>query len=394
MSRVLSIARLLEARCQGLFTGLIAAQRKGREEIAKKKKYHKEREEMRLELTAAQADIAKVTSTLESVRQQYGEQQQELYDEKIALGCLLEDERITTRELRQNLKKAEATIAYLNTRLSAIESGSRGKDAVRNDLQLKLTAAAAAEATSATKWERERQQLRDEIDRARQERDDALATIRHAKTEEEEYQRWRSRLAREDTDRDRSRPPENLGSPSNRPISRSLLEDTTPVRGQPSRHPAAAEQRALGADTPMSPRAGTSTHRGSRDKPADDTGTAITAIAQSMLTGPPVALSSAHLTGEQVSKWIKHQRTQLEARTFDARTLTTTISEQAWRMIGFKIASSRTLRDNPSSDWKAEWNMDTFLKALEEVYSLEPACDTAVRTQYVLYCMSLRPFHS
>ena len=140
----------------------------------------------------------KAASTLASVRQQYSE--------KIALGCLLEDERITTRELRQDLKKAEATIAYLNTRLLAIESGSRDKDAVRNELQLKLTAAAAMEATSATKWERERQQLCDEIDRAQQERDDALATVRHAKTEEEEYQRWRSRLARESTDRDRSRP--------------------------------------------------------------------------------------------------------------------------------------------------------------------------------------------
>ena len=42
-------------------------------------------------------------------------------------------------------------------------------------------------------------------------------------------------------------------------------------------------------------------------------------------------------------------------------------------MIGFKIASSRTLRENPSNDWKGEWHMDTFLKALEEVYSLEPA---------------------
>ena len=235
MSRVLSIARLMERRCQGLFTGLIAAQRRGRDEAAKKDKARKERKEMRLELTAAQAAIAKADSSLASVRRQHSEQQhelqQEVRDEKIALQNLLEDERLTTRDLRQGLKKAKATITYCNTRLSAIESGSKDKDAARNDLQLKLTAAAAAEATSATKWERERQQLRDEIDRARQERDDALVTIRQAKTEEEEYQRWRSRLARESTDRDRSRPPENLGSPSNRPISRSFLEDTTPVRG-------------------------------------------------------------------------------------------------------------------------------------------------------------------
>ena len=87
MSRVLSIARLMERRCQGLFTGLIAAQRHGREEVAKRKKYRKEREEMRLELTAAQADIAKVASTLASVRQPYGEQQQEMHDECCSLYC-------------------------------------------------------------------------------------------------------------------------------------------------------------------------------------------------------------------------------------------------------------------------------------------------------------------
>ena len=50
---------------QGLFTGLIAAQRRGREEVAKKDKARKERKEMRLELTAAQAAIAKADSSLD-----------------------------------------------------------------------------------------------------------------------------------------------------------------------------------------------------------------------------------------------------------------------------------------------------------------------------------------
>ena len=91
-----------------------------------------------------------------------------------------------------------------------------------------------------------------------------------------------------------------------------------------------------------------------------------------MLTGPPVTLSSDHLTSEQKAKWVQHQRTQLEAGTFDARTLTTTISERSWIMIGFKIAPSHTLRENPASDWRKVWNMDTFLKALEEVCAVEP----------------------
>ena len=73
MSRVLSIARLVEVRCLGLFSGLIEAQRNGREEGAKKKKARREREDMRSELTTAQADIEKAASTLASVRQQYCE---------------------------------------------------------------------------------------------------------------------------------------------------------------------------------------------------------------------------------------------------------------------------------------------------------------------------------
>ena len=58
------------------------------------------------------------------------------------------------------MKKAEISIAYLNTKLSALESGARDKVAVHNDLQMKLSAAAM------TKWDTERQQLRDEIARA------------------------------------------------------------------------------------------------------------------------------------------------------------------------------------------------------------------------------------
>ena len=50
--------------------------------------------------------------------------------------------------------------------MSALDSGARIKDAALNDLQMKLTAAAATEATSMKKLDVERQQLRDEIARA------------------------------------------------------------------------------------------------------------------------------------------------------------------------------------------------------------------------------------
>ena len=85
-----------------------------------------------------------------------------------------------------------------------------------------------------------------------------------------------------------------------------------------------------------------------------------------------MTLSNAHLTPQEVAKWIAHQRVQLEAGTFNSRTLTTTISEKSWTMIGFKIVSSRTLSENPSSNWRTNWTMDTLPKALEEDYALEP----------------------
>ena len=97
----------------------------------------------------------------------------------------------------------------------------------------------------------------------------------------------------------------------------------------------------------------------------------MTAIAQSLLTGPSVTLSKTHLTPQEVANWIAHQRTQLEAGTFDSRTLTTTIRERSWAMIELKIDSSRTLRENPRKDWREEWDMNTFFKALKEVYALD-----------------------
>ena len=283
-----------------------------------------------LELTAAQADIVKVASTLASMRQQYFEQQEELHDDKIALGVLLDEERSAAYDLRRNLKKAEISIAYLNTKVSALESGARDKVAVHNGLQMKLTAAAAAEATTMTKWDTERQQLRDEIARAqreerraKQERDETLETIRRAKTEEDEYQSWRSKRARDSRDRDTSRPSENTSRPSNCLFTRSALEDTTPVQGQPKRGPLCRKPSEL---TPQCHR---ELEQAPTEGPEKNNRSQRLHIACSLGTSRP-------------SSGFQHQRTQLEARTIDARTLTTTISEMSWAMIGFKIASSRT----------------------------------------------------
>ena len=138
--------------------------------------------------------LERATSTLASVRQQYFEQQEELQEEKIALNVLVDEGQSTAADLRHDLKKAEASTAYLNTQLSALDSGSRDKDAASNDLQMKLATATATEATSMTKWDAERQQLRDKIARAQREkrraqpdRDEANETFSRARVKDEEY---------------------------------------------------------------------------------------------------------------------------------------------------------------------------------------------------------------
>ena len=90
----------------------------------------------------------------------------------------------------------------------------------------------------------------------------------------------------------------------------------------------------------MSPRSVATLYRGTVDKHADDTGTAMTAIAQSLLTGPSVTLSSAHLTPKEVAKWITHQRA--------------------------------FMGDDRDQDCRLE-DMNTFFQALEERPSGEPS---------------------
>jgi len=98
----------------------------------------------------------------------------------------------------------------------------------------------------------------------------------------------------------------------------------------------------------MSPRSVATLYRGTVDKHADDTGTAMTAIAQSLLTGPSVTLSSAHLTPKEVAKWITHQRAQSNSH------------QRAF------------MGDDRDQDCRLE-DMNTFFQALEERPSGEPS---------------------
>ena len=91
----------------------------------------------------------------------------------------------------------------------------------------------------------------------------------------------------------------------------------------------------------------------------------MTAIAQNLLSGPSVTLSKTHLTPQEVAKWIAHQRTQMEARTFGRGTLSTTISERSWAMIELKIDRK------PQEGLAGKVGHEHFLQGLKEVYALD-----------------------
>ena len=92
---------------------------------------------------------------------------------------------------------------------------------------------------------------------------------------------------------------------------------------------------------------------------------AMTVIARSMITGKSAVLNGVQITKAQVKIWIESVCLQLKTNTFDPATQPAIIDPRAMMVIKVKIATSRTLRENPSN----EWDMETFLEALEEVFA-------------------------
>jgi len=73
----------------------------------------------------------------------------------------------------------------------------------------------------------------------------------------------------------------------------------------------------------------------------------MTVIARSMING-------AQITKAQVKRWMESVRLQLETSTFDPAILLAIIDPRAMMAIKIKVATSRTLRENPSNDWQHE----------------------------------------
>ena len=163
-------------------------------------------------------------------------------------------ERVVTADLQHLIKSKAATIAQLNSRLTAT-AGGKTLEASIAELRERLATAEAVARASNEEWAKERQQLQDEV--ARIKRDElrtrasleaANQTIDLAQEEDEEYKKWMLRKSRDSQDHGRGRETTNPSSSIQRLSSRSMVEESTPVRGQPERRASAGKQRGLGSD--------------------------------------------------------------------------------------------------------------------------------------------------
>ena len=228
-------------------------------------------------------------------------------EEKSGLLVSLEDEQTLTAELRHEQKSKEAAITRLTIEVQTLTSGNKALAKSIDELREKLAVAESTSKADAAKWATERQSLKDDVTRSQQkalqaktERDAANEAINQVRTEEEKFKQWAiNKRSAYST------------SSGNRLFSRAAAEELTPVRDQPRGQSSSSSRKGLGSDIPMSPRSGATLHRGAADKHADDTMTAMIAIAQNLLSGPSVTLSKTHLTPQEVAKWIAHQRKDL-----------------------------------------------------------------------------------
>ena len=82
-------------------------------------------------------------------------------------------------------------------------------------------------------------------------------------------------------------------------------------------------------------------------------------------------LTGSLVTSAHVRLFVEHMRTKLRARTFLMDQLDADIDKAAMQMIELKIAHSKVMQDNPGP-WRKTWDVELFLRALEEVYVVNP----------------------
>ena len=88
--------------------------------------------------------------------------------------------------------------------------------------------------------------------------------------------------------------------------------------------------RAVGSGIPMTPMWGPSSQDLEPKKlPVEGTSEGLTAIAQQMISGPPVYLTGSLVTSAQVKFFVEHTKTKLRARTFLIEQLDADIDKSA-----------------------------------------------------------------
>ena len=149
-----------------------------------------------------------------------------------------------------------------------------------------------------------------------------------------------------------------------------MMMDTPIVGGGTALVGSPMGDRVVGSDIPTTPLRGTSSQEVEPKKPpVEGTSEGNPAIAQRMISGPPVYLTGSLVTPAQVRLFVEHTRTKLRARTFLMDQLDADIDKAAMQMIVLKIAHSKMMQDNPGP-WREKWDVDLFLRALEEVYAV------------------------
>ena len=96
----------------------------------------------------------------------------------------------------------------------------------------------------------------------------------------------------------------------------------------------------------------------------------LTALVQTIIAGKPVHLQGARITPSQVEAFVKQKRIQLWSGVFLLSQLDGDIDKNAMSIIELQLANSRALERKPGS-WRETWDVEYFLKALEEVFAKE-----------------------
>ena len=129
------------------------------------------------------------------------------------------------------------------------------------------------------------------------------------------------------------------------------------------------EDRAVGAGIMLTPSRNPSSPLGFQDQ-GQPSSQGLTALTQNVISGKAVHLIGARITPEDVKKFVIQKRVQLRSNMFLLAQLDADIDANAMAMIELKLENSKALANRPGP-WRLKWDVEYFLKALEEIYAID-----------------------